>query len=245
MFDSKQISPRIIQRESFSRKDYIDAYKDLNSGASEEQAVYALRKSLSNGMIQRMGRNQYTTAKTKAAYRYRYAEEACHIADEVLKEYPEAFFQIFELVQLNTFINHQIAHNAIFVSVENDLVDFVFDTLRRLYPGRVLLKPSADEYYRYITDNGIVVGRLPSESPKGQETQWHVRIEKILVDIAADKLLSQIVPQEELAGLYEDVNEKYLIDTKTMWRYARRKGAENKLKEVLKLYASKFLEEQL
>ena len=31
-------------------------------------------------------------------------------------------YRIFELVQMNEFLNHQIAHNAVFVFVEDDLI---------------------------------------------------------------------------------------------------------------------------
>ena len=245
MRNENRIPPQMNNKESFSRKEYLDAFMEEVSVVSEEQAVYALRKSVSKGIIQRVGRNQYTTVKAKTAYRYRYSQEARHAAEKVQEEYPEVSFQIFELIQLNAFVNHQIAHNVVFVYVENDFIDFVFDSLHRLYPGKVLLKPSADAYYRYITDDGIVVGRLPSESPKGREAQWHERIERILVDIAVDKLLSRIVPQGELVNIYETAYEKYLIDGKAMWRYARRKGAEEKLRTVLKTYAPEFLEDLL
>lgn len=84
------------------------------------------------------------------------------------------------MTQLNAFVNHLIAHNTVFVYVENELVDFVFDTLHRTYPGQVMLKPTVDSYYRYLVDNEIVVGRLPSETPKGHDVPWHSRLEKIL-----------------------------------------------------------------
>lgn len=39
-------------------------------------------------------------------------------------------FQMWELIQFNEFLNHQIAKNIIVVEVENMLEDSVFDTLR-------------------------------------------------------------------------------------------------------------------
>ena len=37
--------------------------------------------------------------------------------------YDDLDFQVFELVQLNTFMNHLFAHNTIFVYVEKNLVN--------------------------------------------------------------------------------------------------------------------------
>ena len=108
----------------------------------------------------------------------------------------EEEYHIFEMMQLNQFMNHLVAHNTIFFAVENALVDYVFDALKKEFSGRVMLKPSLEMYYRYLQDNEIVVGRLPSETPKGIAGPWHARIEKILVDVMTDKLISGIETQK-------------------------------------------------
>ena len=127
-------------------------------------------------------------------------------------------FQVFELTQLNDFMNHQMAHNTIFVSIENDLLDYVFDTLWKAYPGKVLLKPKADQYYRYRQDDEIVVGRLPSETPRGIDEPWMSRLEKILVDVFTDKLVSAIVPEGEKEGILDGAFNNYMIDQNTIIR---------------------------
>ncbi len=145
-------------------------------------------------------------------------------------------FQVFELRQLNRFMNHQMAHNTIFVAIENDLVDYVFESLWKTYPGRVMLKPKADQYYRYRQDDEIVVGRLPSETPKGIDEPWMSRLEKILVDVFTDKLVSQIVPDGEKEAIIDGAFSDYMLDENTMIRYAKRKGAEKKMQKVLTEY---------
>lgn len=39
-----------------------------------------------------------------------------------------------------------------FVSVENEVSNFVFETLRELYPGKVLLYPTVETYHQYWSD---------------------------------------------------------------------------------------------
>lgn len=63
------------------------------------------------------------------------------MAGEIGAAHPYLDFRIFELVQLNEFVNHQIAQNMIFVSVEGELEEDVFNTLWENYEGSVLLKP--------------------------------------------------------------------------------------------------------
>ena len=227
---------RLSTTEKFSRLDYIIAYKDQYGENNQFAIEYALRKSVADGEIIHIGRDQYSISNARSSYRYNYSEEAIRIASEILEEYPTVDFRIFELSQLNEFVNHLFAHNTIFVSVENDVVDFVFDTLRNEYPGRVMLKPKIEEYYRYLVDNQIVILRLPSETPRGIEETWHSRIEKILVDITIDKLMSKIVSTSEYNAIFTEVYSQYLIDENAMFRYANRKGAGKKFRNCMKEY---------
>ena len=139
----------LMTEERFSRRDFYDAYEARFGKQNKYALEYALRKAVAG------------------------------VAAKIQEEYPSIDFRIFELTQMNAFVNHLFAHNTIFVSVENDMIDFVFDTLRGDYPGRVMLKPRYEEYNRYLTDDQIVVLRLPSEAPKGTEKPWNSRLEKI------------------------------------------------------------------
>ena len=54
-------------------------------------------------------------------------------------------------------------------------------------------------------------------------------IEKILVDVIADKLIGKIVPEGEKNTIIEEAYSRYLIDDGTMMRYAKRKDAVRKV----------------
>lgn len=222
---------------TFSREEYYAAIQNGSEILLKEDALaYSLRKSLSDGDIVRVSWNQYAVPAKKRIYRHDYSEAAKEVAAKMQEAFSDVRFQIFELIQLNEFVNHLIAHNTIFLYVENDVVDYAFDALKREYAGRIMLKPSITEYYRYLLDDEIVVGRLPSESPKGLEQPWETRLEKILVDIAVDKLLSQIVPAGEYRNIFTDSIDRYFLDTRGMFRYAKRKGAEKKFRAFLEKY---------
>ena len=203
-------------------------------GLTMQQSKYDLQKKLDQGTIVRTGWNQYSANAEKKRYSYSYSAESNEIVAAIERNYYDLEFRIFELSQLNQFVNHLLVHNAIFVSVENEMVDFVFGTLNKKYPGRVLLKPSLELYYRYQQDNEIIVIRLPSEAPKGFDRSWETRLEKILVDVLVDKLIGGIVPDGEKQRIIDGIYSDYLVDETTMIRYAKRKGAEKKLRTALK-----------
>ena len=223
------------QTEVFTRSDVYETLKKLRENISEAIANHTLQQMLNDGCIVRVGRNKYSVANTDyKKYNYSYSKMAEKVAKEISKNHPYLDFRLFELVQLNEFVNHLIAHNVVFVFVENDLGDFVFSTLRNLFPGKVLINPDADTYHNYVADNSIVIERLISESPKGIETEWHSRIEKILVDLLTDRCIAEAVNEGELVNIYEGAFDKYVIDEDTMFRYARRRGAEKKVKTFIK-----------
>ena len=227
---------QLSDMEVFSRADYYSALQSRVGDKSDHALSYALRKDIEEGKVVHIGRNQYSFPKEKRVYIHHYSDEAQKAAEEIKSEYPEVNFQIFELTQLNAFVNHQIAHNTIFISVENEVMDYVFDSLRWSYPGRIMLKPSVDDYFKYLVDDQLVVIRLTSESPKTVSDEWKSRLEKILVDITVDKLLSHIVPSEEYEAIFKESFERYLLDMNTMFRYANRRGASSKFKARLNEY---------
>lgn len=225
----------LINASSFSRSEFEREMK-MAYGLNMQQSKYDLQKKLDQGTVVRAGWNQYSANTDRRRYSYSYSTEATDIVSAVENNYYDLSFRIFELRQLNQFVNHLIAHNVIFVSVENEMMEFVFDTLNRLFPGKVLLKPNLEMYYRYQQDNTIIVSRLPSEAPKGFEHPWETRLEKMLVDILVDKLIGGVVPDGEKQGIIDSAFSSYLVDEATMIRYAKRKGAEKKLRTALKEY---------
>ena len=227
---------QLASMEKFTSKDFYDAYSDSYGEKTKDALDYALRREVTAGNIVHVGRNQYAYVKDKRVYKYEYSDVAGRVAVEIQKEYPSVNFQIFELTQLNAFVNHLYAHNTIFVSVENDAVDYVFDTLRDEHPGRIMIKPRVDEYFKYLVDDQIVILRLPSESPKGIDVPWKSRLEKILVDIMVDKLLTHIVSEGEYDSIFSQAFDRYLVDTSTMLRYANRKGAGVKFRDRIEEY---------
>ena len=108
---------------NFTRDDFALVYRAKNKDATESSCRFVLQKLLDSGSIARVGRNNYcVNDKTSRKYTHEYSDLATSVAGKIRETYPELDFRIFELVQLNEFVNHQIAHNAVFIFVEGDLV---------------------------------------------------------------------------------------------------------------------------
>lgn len=233
MTDTSLILDRMVNYRSFSRSDLQAVLKKYGYRTSDSITNHMIARMLSECDIVRIGRNKYCVSDCLKPYRFSYSHAANSMAEEIMVAHPYLDFRIFELIQLNEFVNHQIAHNIIFVSVEGGLEEDVFNTLWEGHKGSVLLKPDADELFRYMNGDTAVILKLPTESPKGISAFWNTRIEKMLVDIAVDKLLTKVVYAGEYPTIYRDAVRKYAIDANAMFRYARRRGALEKYSQFL------------
>lgn len=198
--------------------------------ASFKQDLYQM---VSEGKIARAGRDAYfVLPENLKQYHYDHSEKAGKIAGLLTDYHPYLLFTIFELVQVNEFVNHLLAHNILYVSVSKDVGAAVYDTLRQADQW-VLLQPSQEIYHQYWDDDMIVINRLVSETPMTDAPKWSPRLEKILVDLMADKLIHESVSESELAGIYEAAFDRYVIDESALFRYARRRHAADKIKALI------------
>ena len=71
-----------------SLRAYQNKKKAELAGEMNDNAIfYALRKLLAEGVIQRVGRNQYSAATKKKPYSHQYSEESVVVADKIEQEY--------------------------------------------------------------------------------------------------------------------------------------------------------------
>ena len=219
----------------FTRKELLESFRMAGYMLSEASFYKKVEELVKNGQIIRVGRNVYSLPDDKRlTYEYKYLELAEAVAQEIAQQYPYVNFSIFEFVQLNDFVNHLIAHNVIFLSVEAEIMDFVFETLRDKYPGKVLINSTVEIYHQYWSDNMIVLGELTTEAPKGRKASWHTRLEKMLVDIMAEPLLLASISRAEYPHIYEDAFDRYIVDENGLFRYASRRKVTKKIKELIR-----------
>lgn len=219
---------------SFSRNDLKNAMCQYGVKISVSNFKVVLQKLLEECQIVRVGRNAYCVANENVQnYNYQYSELATAVAMKIEDKFPYLDFTILELIQLNEFVNHQLAHNVVFVSVEEDLGEYVFQELKEHYMGKVLINPTPEIYHQYWSDNMIVIQKLVSEAPSGRKIKWHTRLEKMLIDLYMDILLKNIISQAEIPTIYEQGFSKYGVDESCLFRYAKRRGADKKIKNFI------------
>ena len=219
---------------TFSREDILEAI-GMAGDAGGNRLRTLIPKLLAEGRMTRVGHGLYAASGPagKTEWAPPYSPAASEAAGAVAGSFPLLDFRVWELMWLNEFLNHLAARNTVFVCVEREGCEFVFETLRDRFPGRVLLKPTPDEAARYGTDGGISVVRLVSEAPRSGPERHRAAIEQVAVDMFADKLIRSLLPQGDYAEAYRAMFERYAIDQVALLRYARRRGKEDELRDFL------------
>lgn len=224
----------LCNKNSFNRSELQEAMKACGHELGEASFKKKLQELLTQNQIVRVGRNAYRVAdKNVAYYHFDYSAQVKQLSNLLNNSFPYLDYSIFELRQLNEFLNHQVARNIVFLSVESDVISFVFETLKDYFAGNVMLTPSVDLFNQYWRDGMIILTKRVTEAPKGNEEIWHSRIEKILVDLLAEPLIQYSINSGEYSTIFEDIFHRYVVDESCMFRYARRRGADQELKAFI------------
>ena len=221
---------RNLPNGTCSRQQILYAAQRVEPSFKETQLRYLMGTLQDSEVIVRVGRNQYKKAgkePKKSIFTGAYSPAALQVIQYMQERFPLLSYRVWELTWLNEFFNHQLAHNQIIVEVEKDGCDYVFSSLVEKFPGRVLLRPRAQEIVHYGIDDGIIIDRLVTDAPKSDGEPYQVPLEKLIVDLFANKNL--MLSKGDYPSAIEMMFAKYRIDQVSMLRYARRR---NKVKDV-------------
>ncbi len=219
----------------FTRQQVLQSFRNAGYELSDSSFYKKFASMVKDGNLARVGNGLYCfPGNHERPYDHEYSNLAVEVASLIKEQYPLVDFSIMELIQLNDFMNHQLAHNVLFLSVESDGMEYVFDILKDKYFGKVFLNPTSEMYHQYWSDNMIVISKLTTEAPKSTGISWHTRLEKLLVDIFAEPLVSHSISESEFPTLYENAFSMYVIDESCLFRYAARRTVDKEIKKLIK-----------
>ncbi len=226
---------KLSDKTTYCREDLFHLFSDEKPSLSDSAFRWTLYNMLDEQKIFRVDYDTYIAEKpqTLPIYTPYYSDKAKALTKKMTEQFPQVNFVIFESVLLNEFLNHQIAQNTIYVQIEKDLSSYIFDNLQENYVGNVLYKPGKKEFDRYWTKDCVVVLDLISQAPLSQEKPHEITIEKMLVDIVAEKSMTAVFSPSEIPAVYENAMKSYHVDRRKMNRYAGRRGKASIVKEYI------------
>jgi hypothetical protein len=218
-----------------NRRDLFSIMQYENPNLNEGTFRWTLYSLLQKKEIFRVDYDAYVREQPQVLPQYRpfYSEKASALLKHLEERYPQLDFVVSESVLLNEFLNHLIAQNTIFIHVEKDVSEYVFDNLRDEYDGNVLYMPTRRDFDRYWTKDSVVVLDLISQSPLSHDRIHEITIEKLLVDIISERNMSAVFSPSELPSLFENAMKSYQVDRRKLNRYAGRRGKAEEIREFM------------
>ena len=228
---SKSVLSTASNRE-LSRNALKQILKSGNAALNDNSLDWAIYSLIKEGIIHRVAHGTYRIGpdSDKRFFEPDLSSEAIAIMSHLEGRFPLLEFALWETRLYNEFISHQIAKNTIIIEVERLSEHAVFEEIRTLYDYPILLQPTEKELNVYSDDITVIVSRLTSEAPIiGHRSS----LEKLLVDLVANKLMKTIISPSENKGAFAEAGERYSINTSTLLRYARRRGKEKEVEHLL------------
>lgn len=154
--------------------------------------------------------------------------------NEILKnKFPFANFCFWSSNVLMPFMHHIPILNFIYLDVEYDVAETVFNFLKSKHQRTIFFRPSKDEYNRYVAGtDAIIIRGLVSESPlQIIENVPTPTLEKVLVDIVGD-VEFDFLQGTEITYFYRNVLDRNVINKKKLIRYATRRGRREEVEQL-------------
>ncbi|MDP4275904.1 MAG: type IV toxin-antitoxin system AbiEi family antitoxin domain-containing protein, partial [Bacteroidota bacterium] len=221
----------------FTRKELIANLKSEDQIGSPGTFSEQLNRLLKSGKLVRIERGVYKLPNdARKDFSIVCSDEMRRINQQIKAQFPFVDYCVWSASILQSYMHHIPNFNLLFVDVEREVAESVFNFLNTGSNKRVFLLPSLTDFERYInTSDAIIIRPLISESPlqlvEGINTPT---IEKILVDIVGDVEFS-FLQGSEINYIYTTIFERHNVNKNKLLRYATRRGRKEEVEELLKI----------
>ena len=226
-----------ISSDTFQRRDVLDALLRTHPDYNVSSFSRHFSKLLSYGAMENVGEDLYIKVShgtAKELYTYKTpGSELIDVKSFLCSEFPLADFLVWETIQLNEFINHQIAQNTIIVMIEHMLMDAAFERLKGKFPT-TLFSPTPMDYMRYGRNGTIAVQRLSYRYPKNPKQKHGYSIEKLIVDLFAEKIINSFVNADDYPAALETAFMRYRINETRLFNYARTRRVDAEIQTMIR-----------
>lgn len=234
-FIIEQLKRKFKERESFSREELFDFYRQFEPDLKEPTFRWRIYHLKTKKIISSISRGLFTLSY-KPAFKPNIGETERKISTKIEKHFPDLMQCIWSTHIVNEFMLHIPGKFITILQVEKNALDPVYEFLKEQNFRNVYIQPEEKEIERYIYETGsaIILQSLISKAPT-QKVKKVVTttIEKMIVDLYCDKKLFRAFHGNELVHIINNAYSRYSIDFTKFFSYAKRRRKEIEIMEFL------------
>lgn len=215
----------IKKNDTISKDDLFGIFRNHYSSVNRPYGYRIISELIKENLLFKLDSSTYSVIKKKT-FDY-------ELLDKRIMKYVNGFgdFVIWDSNILNKWMNHLINSVITFVEVDRDLMGLVFDELKAKGYNHILLNPNRVEFYRYFDDQLVIVRPLTKSFI---EPTHKISIERLIIQIYSDKLLSSLYGDEEMIDMLNEIFKTYPINLNKLYHYAKRKKIYTKFHNFIK-----------
>jgi len=221
-------------RKSFTNEEIFSYFREIEHGIKRSTVNWRIYSLISQGILVRTARGIYELGSEKK-FIHQILGKQKQISSEIKKNFPLVSYCLWNISAIKEFSQHIFNAEFLIIEVEREAVSSVYNSIKE-FNINTFNNPSQDFMEEFVLSagNSIIVKPLVSESPLISVIDIPVpSLEKILVDLVADTDIFFFLQGSEMLNIFGNAVEKYTINSDKLLRYAKRRGKDNKIRELI------------
>jgi hypothetical protein len=230
----KQLKNTFQDKNYFSRQELFDFFRNFDEDLKETTFRWKIYNLKKKHIISSVSRGLFTL-QYKPVFVPNISERDYKTFSKIQKQFPTLNCCIWSTQIINEFMLHIPAQSVTILQVEKEAIEPVYDFLKEQKQD-VFIQPEEKEIERYVFKNksAIVLESLVTKSPVQQVNKTtSVPLEKLIIDLISNKKLFAPFQGSEMIHILNTAYNRYSIHFTTLFHYAKRRGKEIELTELL------------
>jgi len=237
-FHIEELKNQFRDQKTVSIDELYQFYKVKEPNLPRSTLRWRIYELNNKGILSRVKRGIYRLGSEGREWKPEVFKELKTIDSKIRSKFPYLTYCIWSTKWLLNFTQHLPMKYFTLVDTERNTDESVFYYLQdTLKSSAMLLDPNRDEVEKYLgsMENPLIVRPLISQSPLRTVNKVQVpKLEKIMVDLIADKVLFNAFQGKELETIYRNIVDHYNINLSTLKRYSLRRNKWDEVKRYLK-----------
>lgn len=208
-----------------NKEDLFKLYKETYSNENIKTFENMIGLLKQYEIITNFSKSEYMILK-KSLYKLKDIEELIKINKIILKEYKDIRTIVWSTSILNEFTQHYVMNNYVVVETEKFAIELILTLLKEklIKKYTIVTETMYNENKNMFlnNENMLIVKSLNARAPLNRNNKGILlpTIEKIMIDLYKDKLY-EYYQGKELEYIYTNILEKYSINFKKLYSYAK------------------------